>query len=379
MFWIAWRMLIGNPGKYLGIVLGVAVSAFLIAQQASIFCGLMNMTASQIRDVKGVDLWVCDESIQFVSESLPMTDTALNRVRGVSGIEWAVKFYRGIAKARLPSGKFQQVILLGLDESSFVGAPQTILRGSLADLNKTDAIIMDDAGYKQLWPNDPDYQLGRTIEMNDRRGVLVGICTASRTFETFPVIYTRFNNAVQYSPTERRTLSYILAKADPDVDIAALCQKINQQTGLAAYTHAQFIDKTIWYFMKNTGIPINFGFVVVLAFIVGAAIAGQTFYLFTVDNIKQFGTLKAMGMTNLRIFFMVMFQSLQVGLIGLGLGLGGAALFGHMTRGNTKLAFLMIWPIPIITLAAVLLIIIIASIFSLWRALTVEPAIVFKG
>jgi len=378
MFWIAWRMLIGNPGKYLGIVMGVAVASFLIAQQASIFCGLMNMTAGQIRDVKGVDIWVCDESVQFISESLPMVDTALNRVRGVPGVKWAVKFYRGIAKARLANGKYQQVIMLGLDEDSYIGAPTELIIGKLTDLSMTDAIIMDDAGYAQLWPNEP-YKLGRTIEMNDRRGVLVGVCKASRTFETFPIIYTRFSNAIQYSPGERRTLSYILTKADSSAKISELCALIHKQTGFAAYSHQDFIWKTIEYFLKNTGIPFNFGFVVLLAFIVGAAIAGQTFYLFTVDNIKQFGTLKAMGMTNLKIFLMVMFQSFQVGMIGLGIGLGGAAAFGHFTRGITKLAFLMIWPIPIITLAAVILIIMIASVFSLWRALRVEPAIVFKA
>jgi putative ABC transport system permease protein len=66
MNWIAWKMLIGNRGKYLGIVLGIAFAALLIAQQSSIFCGLMNMTTSQIRDVKGVDLWVMDPNVQFV-------------------------------------------------------------------------------------------------------------------------------------------------------------------------------------------------------------------------------------------------------------------------------------------------------------------------
>ena len=53
MLWIAWKMPVGNRVKYLGIVFGVVFAAVLIAQQASIFCGLMSLTVSQIRDVEG--------------------------------------------------------------------------------------------------------------------------------------------------------------------------------------------------------------------------------------------------------------------------------------------------------------------------------------
>ncbi len=122
MFWIAWRMLVGNPGKYLGIVMGVAFAAFLIAQQASVFVGLINLTSSQIRDVRGVDFWVCNPGVKFVDDNLPMTNTALGRIRGVPGVEWAVPLFKGLGRARMPDGSDQQMIIMGLDNGSFVGA-----------------------------------------------------------------------------------------------------------------------------------------------------------------------------------------------------------------------------------------------------------------
>ncbi len=103
------------------------------------------------------------------------------------------------------------------------------------------------------------------------------------------------------------------------------------------------------------------------------------FYIFVSDNIRQFGALKAMGMSNIRILMMVCFQAILVGAFGYGVGVGGAAFVGHLMRGSTKLAFLMTWHIPLITLALTMMIIVIASLFSLWRVLRVEPAIVFKG
>jgi putative ABC transport system permease protein len=101
MLWIAWKMLVGNRVKYLGIVFGVVFAAVLIAQQASIFCGLMSLTVSQIRDVEGPGIWVMDRNVQFVDDVKPLSDNDLFRVKGVPGVEWAVRFYKGIARARL--------------------------------------------------------------------------------------------------------------------------------------------------------------------------------------------------------------------------------------------------------------------------------------
>jgi putative ABC transport system permease protein len=174
-------------------------------------------------------------------------------------------------------------------------------------------------------------------------------------------------------------LSFVLAKASSGWTPQQVCQEIGRATGLAALTQEQFTWKTIVYYMRRTGIPINFGITVLLGFIVGTAIAGQTFYLFTIENIRQFGALKAMGTSNGRIVGMVLLQALQVGLIGYGLGIGGAALFGWFTKYNAKLAFLMPWQVLVITGGAVLVIILLSSLLSIRKVLVIEPAIVFKG
>ena len=106
MLWIAWKMLVGNRVKYLGIVFGVIFAAVLIAQQASIFCGLMSLTVSQIRDVEGPGIWVMNSNVQYVDDIKPLADTELFRVKSVPGVEWAVRFYKGIARARLQEGSY---------------------------------------------------------------------------------------------------------------------------------------------------------------------------------------------------------------------------------------------------------------------------------
>ncbi|NBX29621.1 FtsX-like permease family protein [bacterium] len=378
MMWIAWKMLIGNRVKYLGIVFGVVFAALLIAQQASIFCGLMSLTISQIRDTAGPDIWVMDRNVQYVDDIKPLADTELFRVKSVPGVEWAVRFYKGLGRARIEEGTYQQMILLGLDDATLVGAPEGVFMGSIADLRKPDAVIMDDAGYKRTWPGEP-YRLGRTFEMNDRRAVLVGLTKASRTFQSFPICYTRYSQAVLFAPPERKVLSFVLADPAPGADPREVCRRIEARTGLQALTRDQFVWKTIRYYLEKTGIPVNFGITVLLGFLVGTAIAGQTFYLFTVENIRQFGALKAMGTSNLTILWMVLAQAMQVGVVGYGVGVGLAALFGQAVRGGLRLSFFMPWQVLAITAAAVVLIVLLASLLSIRKVLVVDPAIVFRS
>lgn len=378
MGWVALRMLIGNRAKFLGIVLGVTFAALLIAQQASIFCGLMLLTTSQIRDIQGADIWVMDPNVQFIDDIKPMSEVELYRVRGVKGVEWAVRLYKGLSRGRLANGTFQQIILIGLDDASMVGAPVEMILGKVADLRRPDAIIMDESGFKQLWPDEP-LKIGKIFEMNDRRAQIVGICKARHTFQTFPIVYTRYSQATRFAPYERKMMSFILANPQKGISSHEACRRIVSQTGLLAITRDDFAWKTINYYMIKTGIPINFGITVLLGFIVGTAIAGQTFYLFTIENIKQFGALKAMGAGNLKLLGMIMLQAAVVGLIGYSLGVGLAALFGHVTRHSPQLAFFMPWQVLVGTGAAVVLISVLASLLSIRRVIFLEPAVVFQG
>jgi len=371
-------MLVGDRAKYLGIVLGIAFGAFLIAQQASIFCGVMLRTTGTIRDVKQADIWVMDPMLHFMDDIKPLAASDVYRVRGVDGVRWAVPFYKGLGRAELPNGDFQQVFVVGLDDGSLAGAPPQMLLGRWEDLRASDAVILDDAGYEMLWPNEP-YRKGHTFELHDRRAEVAGVCRASRTFQTFPQVFTLFSRAMTYAPQERRTVSFILVRAQEGADLERVCRNIREQTGLVALTGEDFIWKTHYFYMTRTGIPLNFGITVMLGFLVGCAISGQTFYLFTLEHLKHFATLKAMGATSWRIVSMVVLQALVVGSIGYGLGVGAASLFGEFAKGSPQLAFHMPWHVLVGTGAAVLLMVGGSSVLSVRRALVVEPAVVFQS
>jgi putative ABC transport system permease protein len=399
MGWIALKMLVGDRAKFLGIVLGLTFAALLITQQGSIFCGLMLRTCGQITDITGADLWVMDPTVRYIDDVKPMLESSLYRVRGVEGVLWAVPLYKGQARVKInpdvATGNratvIEQAILLGLDDSSLVGAPPPyrVLAGNLRDLRLPDAILVDSERLPKLYPDEkwddlPRHGkafyrrfLRRQLEMNDRRAVIVGVCEATRTFQTNPVVYTTYSRAKTFAPQERKILSYILAKTEPGVSCEVVARRIAATTGLGAKTSAEFTWMTIDYFLRYTGIPFNFGITCLLGFLVGTAIAGQTFYNFTIENIKQFGALKAMGVTNTRIVVMILLQAMVVGLLGYGLGVGLAALFGWRVQG-TELAFFTPWQLLPMTAGAIVVICVLSSLFSVQRVIRLEPAIVFR-
>ena len=383
---IALKMLMGDTGKYIGIVMGLTFASLIMTQQPAIFLGIMSRTYSFVTDVGLPDIWVIDPKVQFVDDIKPMQDTELYRVRGISGVEWAMPMYKGLLKARLLDGTFQTCNVVGLDDATLIGGPPVMLEGKLDDLRRSDSVIVDIDGASEklgkpsLIPGGKPVPLkiGDNLELNDRRAIVVGIAKVTRTFQSQPVIYTTYSRAKSYAPKERKLLSFVLVKAKKGQDLVELTRSIRESTGLAAYTQADFKTLTYEYFMHNTGIPINFCTSVLLGFIVGAAIAGQTFYNFTLGNIMQFGVLKAMGTSNWILLRMILLQAVLVGSIGYGLGVGLTALFGFAMR-HTILAFKFPWQLLLFSGAGISLICAFAAIISILKVIRLEPAIVFKG
>lgn len=381
---VATKMLVGDRAKYIGIIIGLTFASLLITQQMGIFIGLMARTYGAMTDLSLPDVWVMDKKVQFVDDIKPLQDTVLYRVRGVEGVEWAVPLYKGLIKARLDNGNFQTCNVLGLDDATLIGGPPTMVEGKIEDLRRAEAVIVDEVGAedklaKEL-PNGKKVPLkvGDMLELNDHRAVVVGICRVTRTFQSQPVVYTTYSRATTFAPRERKLLSFVLAKVKPGQDAKAVCKRIEEGTGLAAYTRAEFQEKTFQYFMKYTGIPINFGIAVALGFLVGTAIAGQTFYNFTLDNLRHFGALKAMGAGNGLLVRMILLQATITGAVGYGLGVGAAALFGFLLR-NSELAFKLPWQLLVGSAGAVMLICLMSALVSIRTVARLEPAIVFKG
>jgi putative ABC transport system permease protein len=379
---VALKMLVGDRLKYIGLVAGLTFAVTLITQQAAIMGGFMSRMGSFVRDTGPADLWVMDPQRRFSEDLKPMNDTALGRVRGIDGVEWAVPMYKNWIRCRLPDGTLTQTIVVGLDDATLLGGPPEIVEGSLEELRRDGGVLIDhderDGKMKMLMGGGRGLCLGDRLSFNDTDAVVVGTFRISRSFFWEPTVYTTFSRAARFAPAERRTTSFVLVKVREGHTVADVQRRIEGATGLAAYTSEQFERKTTDFLAGSTGIKANFGLAILLGFVIGLLVSGQTLYQFTLDNLRHFAALKAMGATDFMLIRMVCTQVLVVGAAGYGVGLGAASLLGTLID-SMGLAFQMSWGIPVFSGAAMLGICLVAGVLSLARVLRLEPGIVFKS
>jgi len=377
MLRLALKMLYGDRAKYAMLICGLTFCSLLMTQQTSVFCGLMLWTTATLRNIRA-PIWVTDAKVEQVNEVVALRDIEVDRVRSIPGVEWAVPLYWGILEARLKDGSFQQVQLTGLDTATLVGRPAKMLAGSIEDLRLPSAVIIDQVAVKKFKQKGIKVAIGDSFEINDTEARVVGICESEQSFLGQPYVFTTYDRALEYAPKERKMLSFVLVQPQPGVPAAQLVERIRQIPGLGAFTSDEFFRHTIQWYMRNTGIPVSFGTVVVLGIIVGIAIAGQTFYLFIHENLRFMAALKAMGAKTGTLARMVFLQAFAVGFVGYGLGVGIAAVFGFGVLKGGEPPFYLPWQILVFTGVVIVFICCFSALIGLLKIVRAEPAVVFK-
>jgi putative ABC transport system permease protein len=376
MFRIALRMLFGDRTKYITLVLGLAFAALLMNQQGAIFLGLLRLSTGPLQNVTQNDLWVTDPDTPWIAEFRALGDQKLDRVRSVPGVAWAEPFFNGIAVCELASGTFKRVQIIGISRSTLAGGPPEMLEGRIEDLWIPDAIVVERKSLERLG----GAKMGDVLKINDRRAVIVGVCKAKQGFEGNAVIYTTFDNATRFTPVGRERISYILVKVKEGVEIATVRNAIKALGDVEAFTSDEFRLKTKTFIIVATGIGINFAVTIVLGLVVGLLLSASIFYQFTVENLRYFAVLKAMGATTATLTGMILLQAIVVGVIGFGIGGGVAGLFAMvLAHVESELQAEFPWWLYGGSFIATIITIILASLISVRRVIAVSPGQVFAS
>ncbi|MBL9030562.1 MAG: ABC transporter permease [Phycisphaerae bacterium] len=391
------RMLIGQTARWLGVVLGVLLCTFLITHMLSMFNGMMRRSYALVSDIPEARIWVMDPAVEYVDEPAGMPSTALTRVRGVSGVAWAVPLYTGSTRVRLPSGALKPILLIGVDDATLIGAPRDLVSGSLDALKGSDAVIIDlssSAGLLRTVDAAPERHEGWNIphldaptrpmragdEMlaNDHRLVVVGVARLTPRFLSKPVVYTTYSRALFVTPRQRNLMSFVLAAPTDGQDAAAVARQIEARTGLRARTSAEFASDTYWYYVRTTGVVARIALMIGIAVIVGVSVSSLLLYLFTVDNARYYVTFKALGASTPMILRIVAAQALFSGLMGFGMGIGASSLLGTSVQAEAMPYALTPWTM-LFAGVVVLMVCVISAVLSAMRVLKLDIATVFKG
>jgi putative ABC transport system permease protein len=302
-------------------------------------------------------------------------------VRGIEGVEWALPMFKSYLPVQLPDGTRVQCRVIGLDDASLTGGPPEMVEGRLEDLRRDRGVFINvrqaSTTLAQTRAGNIPLKVGDRLAINDNEAIIAGTYRATREFFWDPVIYTTYSRALSWAPRQRRLLQFILVRAKPGINLKDLSRRIEDQTSLMALSNRDFAWKTTSDLLNRTGILVNFGITIVLGLVIGVLIAGQTFYMFVLDNLKYFAALKAMGTGAWTLTRMLFVQTVVVGLVGYGIGLGAACASG-IALSKIGLAFSMPWPVPVAGAAGIVGCCGIAAMIALRRVLRLEPAMVFK-
>ena len=379
MYHLALKMLIGDRAKYIMLVGGLTFASLLMTQQCAVFFGLLTWTTSHLTNMRA-QIWVADPKVEQVNEVKAMRDTDVSRVRSVSGVAWAMPLYTSVQQCKLNDGNFKPILLIGLDGTTLVGRPPTLTAGRLEDVRLPNSVIIDDLAVQRLSAGRRrPLGVGDSFEINDKEARIVGICKADRHFFGYLYVYATYDHALLFAPKTRKMLSLVLAEPAPGVSAKEAARRIQAETRLAAFTEDEFFWSTIWWYFRNTGIPASFGTTILLGFIVGVAISGQTFYSFVLENLKHLGALKAMGASNGLISRMLLLQAWTVGFIGYGLGVGLTVAFGLLVLDKGQPPFALPYQLPLFSLVIILIICTLAALLGIRKIYRLEPAVVFRG
>jgi putative ABC transport system permease protein len=381
MITIAFRMLLGEPQKYLGIVAALAFTTLLVTVQGATLLSVLSRITAFVDSVGGIDLWVTDALVQHAEEPRQMLDSEVFRVRGVPGVAWGLGMFKGSISVRLADGRTQTAQLIGLDSATLIGGPAEFVQGRLVDLRLSDAIAVDVAGAAKRLADPASgrpLRVGDVVELNEHRATITGVFRGVPNFQSMPVVVTTYGRARALLPAQRKYLSFILVRLQPGADAAAVAARIEAATGLRARTPRQFSDESLRWFLRNTGILLNFGLSTALSFVIGGGIAAQTFLGFTLDNRRHFAVLRAMGARGRTLVGMVVAQAAFACLVGFGLGTGAAALIAAQGGGDGPIGLLLLWQLLAGVAALVALVGVLAAGIGLRQVFRLEPAMVFK-
>jgi putative ABC transport system permease protein len=372
---IAYKLLTNDRGKFIALLTGITFAVFLMVQMTSIFSGILARSAGTVTNI-GASVWIMDPAVNTVANTIPVPDYLLDAVRSVPGVRFAVPLYSGGGMVKLRNGQYQGVSVLGLDDTSLFGRPP-LAQGRLDDIYAENGfIVVGDSEYRKL--GSPG--IGSEFELNDHRGVIVGIAQVSAGgLFGVPTLYTTYSRAVQYLPGTRYTTSFILA----EVRDAAGLRLLRQETARLGYltlTRDEFIARISNFYKYQTGIGTNILLMTAISFIVGLSISGQTFYTFILENLDKFGALKAIGAKGSELVRMILFQAAFAALTGYGLGVGLCTLLIAVAKWRLpSYASEITWLNLGFALAMVLVIAAVSGYIGVRKVLRIEPFDIFRG
>ena len=353
---------------------GVAFAVTLVLVQVGLFLGLLDKATISIQR-SNADIWIVGKSTPNIDFGKPFPETTVLRARGLLGVERADNIIVQFINTQLPTGATENSEVYALSDPAFWKLPWTLEAGHMEDLSRGYNLIMDRSATLRFGAFD----LGDYRELGGRRFRIIGRSAGAESFTTTPVVFMDFANAQSLLEQLRGQTTYVLVKVAPGFAPAEVAARLRPMLPYNdVHTREEWAAQSRGYWVKSTGLGMSMGVTVFLGILVGVVIVAQTLYTSAVENIRQFGTVKAIGGSNWDIYKILGEQALINAVLGFLLG-AGASYGVRPAMAGLHLNVLLSPQFSAVVFIGTVAMCLAAALFSFRRVALIDPALVFRG
>jgi putative ABC transport system permease protein len=373
---LARRNLFHDRIRFAVTLTGIVFALVLIIIQFGLFLGFTTTTSNNI-DHSNADLWIVFHAVSYFDTGRTFSERKYYEVLSTPGVQQAEKYMQNFARWKKPDGGVENVQVIGFHPGSGLGEPWNIVQGDALDVKLEDGVIVD-----ELYKNKLGVQkVGDRVEIGDHRARVVGFTHGIRSFTTSPFVYTSFKNSLNYTNPQSKQddVAYILIKIAPGFTPDQVQKNLRARlTDVDIYSTEEFSRRTRFYWMFTTGAGLAVLTAALMGLVVGIAVVAQTIYAATMDHIREYGTLKAMGATNGYLYRVLIEQAVWSAVLGYGFAMFLAHFIVNSSeKGGALILLPLSMKIGMLFLAVFMCI--AAALVSINKVTRLDPAMVFKG
>jgi putative ABC transport system permease protein len=373
MLTLARKILVHDKVKFAVAGAGVSVSVMLVLVQVGLYFGFME-NASTLIDHSSADLWVAGRANENFDFSGTLDDRTYYRVLETPGVAAAERMLLAFGSFKQPTGGLQSVEVVGLERRARLLKPWNVVAGDAGRLDEQDAFIVDRTEATKLLFD----RVGQRTEIGGVRGQIVALTTGIRSFTASPFVFTSLSAARAYVGVAPDQFTYVLVKVAPGVDRADVAARLARIPHVDVFAREAFSHRVRSYWSQRTGVGAGFFTTAALGVVVGLVVVGQILYSGTLEHLREYGTLKAMGAANGAVASLILMQALISAAVGTVAGTALACAAGA-GLGNANLRAVIS---PELIAATALLTVAMcsaAALLSILKVFRLDPASVFKA
>jgi putative ABC transport system permease protein len=368
------KTLLHDKVRFLITVSGVAFAVTLVLVQVGLFVGLLDNSTITIRKLDA-ELWITSKNSPNLDFVHQFPESNLYRARSVPGVARADNLILSFMQVALPTGAEETTIVYAMDDFKRWGVPWQISEGNVDDLKRGAFVMFDESASKRFGA----FAVGDYREVNGQRLKVIGKSREAKSFTTTPLAFMDFRRAQELQPELLGgKTSYIVVKLAPGADLATVKAELERKLPYNdVYTSADWAERSRGYWVENTGIGFNAFLTVFLGCLVGVVVVAQTLYTSTMEHLKEFGTVKAIGGSNLDIYRMLGKQATVAAIIGFVLGYVPAQFLKPLIA-SAGLKLIIAPEVVVVTLIGTLLLCLVSALVSFRKVAGIDPALVFR-